>query len=1376
MFDNLIESINAQLPLTEESTKLIDAVAKTPDLSYFGEDKESTPATKESERLPIQELNKASFLRLLRTCFLCSPDNRNYQQCKKINDAIMQKNALSTILTQLSSFQFIVGVETLIALQKRNHDALLSDESYQTKLIKTASSAPEHLQPLYCFAILQLLGFRNLYKKPEGKVKKLPNIAHEVCTEEIFYPLLFASSLDPEKSVETYNLISHEDVFDTILNRWIEPMSKILLLQVIKICLKEVFYLMSRFLRLYSVSLMNQDKLTVRDRILPLISRIVITYPKLFTKFLADFNIFRKKNLADLIFPQVLHFLSCSCNSKENAITVLKLLTGCQSGAETIMNRFFKSLKEAHDELIIQDVSVNSLSSLYLLKNLFKFLPNKYQENLVEMFKGSEIDTPEVSLASFLWDFMKNEKLAPNAAKCLFHLSALHPGAVYRFFNDPSSFDEIAKMMSMNEQIMKSFVKIAQNFVSFSFCIKAKSLSDSEIPPFPKFLITNYFAISIFNKFDRRSKRWSILTSLLETALDITYCDLDFCSELQNNADFAGRLFSVVHQTDSILGKPPTVIQESDSVRIDSDNLSYIIQFDCVAMTLMIRLITYNLMNLDGKNQNLSYMCKSFFTDNFADASSLFTTFVSFLELTHPLASRLRYFSVKMLDLMCEIAGRIPNISVTSFYPHESQRVLKELASTNLFKSNDVNQVITQLDFISHAFSSQLPFAYSFVHRIGSSFVTAATSNIEEIVKQYPDWLLSLSHLLSMMFQKLSLKSNVITKISEKQQFWTSLWNIIKKDLPADSSIKDKCCLIAAKSELLNVAIKANQKIEKNIISILFTQMKKFLPEKFDPIYVDCQFDASRFVRVELHRVYGKEFYLDTDLLKRYLVDEDKIIKKAKDFNESLSIIDACTQLMSTIVSYLKVTPDQSMIPAIKDSLKLLKNVLRNDIYPDSTVNLFFSLVDVCMANVSSPINNIDGKLLRALAYYMDKRPNESTFSIIAKFIASSEIDDSEELIHMLEPCINYSLKVSEEKGKKCSPSALKCASEIAFKLINKDGWISLSPESALCFFKLLPTPLGCAVVDFMTLILMNSHNAATLESSDFFEQLSQIKFLDSDSHNPVWSHIFTMMTAIPDVSNIPYTFASTHLNQIAFYLGQNPATFIKDQDISSFASATSILNSSDALLLFNTQLSIMELLAKIASEMPNFLDREDPVQHEMFLKIVSERMRKSLQLLNESSQLKINKGGNNKYDRDTYNCKTYNLLILRYCLIFFNCLFEFPGGEIPIILDKSTSSNPILDLMEKAADALKETLASDARIFNEICVEAFEYVLRIYTAKMFLTAGIENERKYILETKNSFLRSISSVRDSIKKYQIKEQDSFNLLDAANEYIANITL
>ena len=124
--------------------------------------------------------------------------------------------------------------------------------------------------------------------------------------------------------------------------------------------------------------------------------------------------------------------------------------------------------------------------------------------------------------------------------------------------------------------------------------------------------------------------------------------------------------------------------------------------------------------------------------------------------------------------------------------------------------------------------------------------------------------------------------------------------------------------------------------------------------------------------------------------------------------------------------------------------------------------------------------------------------------------------------------------------------------------------------------------------------------------------------------------------------------------------------------------------------------------------------------------------------------------------------------------MIFFNGILEFPDGDIPIDMNESNSSNPVLDLMDKAADTLKDILANDAGIFNDVCIESFEYALRIYIAKLFKTYAEEGGRKQIKETKNSMLRSINSVMASINKFQLDENDSFQLLDAANNYITSL--
>ncbi|OHT02837.1 hypothetical protein TRFO_29906 [Tritrichomonas foetus] len=1336
MFDNLIEILNSQLPLSDESSKQLNSVQQTPNLSYFGSNSTATISSQDSDeksRLPTQELDKASLLRLLRTASLCPPSNIHYEKCKNLVSSINTSNSLTKILSQFSDFKFIVVAETLISIH--THDlAAMKEPSYATNLVKAANSSPKYIRPLFCVAILQLLGFKDIYEHKSDTIKTLPETARNVLSKKIFSPILLASFLKPDESSTVTQILKQFDVFDIILNKWIRPAKKILDQDVMKICLNEIFYFLLYFLRLFIKSLMSQSPVVIANRILPLMGEIVHHSPKTFEEFLHECNIFASKQLTDTRFSALLRFLSFSCNSKKNSLIILNQLTNCRNRNEPLIKQFFTSLKEAHDEIVSQKVSECASSALFSLKRMIKYLPEEQKSQLINMFCGSDIDPPEVSLVSFLWDFMQNSEMAPDASRTLKHLTPLYPEVVMRLFSDSSIYPQIGRMMEQSSTIASSFVKIARTLTSFSFCRLTKY---REIPPFAKFLVVDYFSDSIFKKFERRSKRWSTLMLILEIALDISYCDLKFCSEIQNNQNISRSLVSIVRQTADIIETPPTIINESENVRFDSDKIRIIIQFDCTALTFMIRLLSYNLLN----EKQLSYLATSFFSYN-SDASSLFTTFVSFLELTHPLTSQLRYFAVQMIDIMCEIAGRMPNISVDSFYPRESQSILIESVRTNLFKSDDVTQTINELDFISHALSSQLSFAYSFVRHLGSSFVAAASKKLRQIANEFPDLLLSLSRLLSMMFQKLSHDSKAITQITTQQDFWKSIFDIIDQK-PTE---EDVCNLMAAKAELLNVAILDGQQIKPEFIRSLMKQVNDVLPKKFEPLLMNYKLDITRFINCKLHRTYGNDYLIDLDLLQRYLVNDNKVIDTARRLNNQFSLIDSCTQILSSIASLLHFSSDESLIPSVEEALTLIVFVLNNDIYPDSTADIAFEILDICLSNKNIPINSLKKEFLRGLTFYINKRPLESSFKIIARLLSVSDINNSEELCLMIEPCIKYALNHHD------SINSILCASEIALKLSNTDNWISYVPICANCFFTLLNTPLGNYIVEFMTIICMNAANALTLEENGFFEQFVLIE-CNGDAKSPLWPKLFNLMTSLPLTLKVSYKFITTHFSKIVYFFD------------------SSALENMKPIQLYKVQVAITDLLLHVAPNIQQFSE-EDPTQFDMIIELISSKMKASLLFLRESPHLKL---AGHLYDRDSYNEKTCNLIILRNCLLFVNKLFDFPFGKPHISSNDSHLAFPVIDLMEKMSDGLQAIISADAKEFSGICLQSFELTIRLFIGRAIATAGTEKGLKQIKDVKDSLNRSINSVQQSIRKFNIPDsQETIKFLDGLNKYLCSL--
>lgn len=1357
MFDNLIESINSQLPLSDLDKEQIKSVEKKPDLSFFPDQQSTKDENSDSNALKL-ERDKASFLKFLRTCYLCPKNNIYYQLCDSV--VTHSSRSLPTILSQLSDYQFIVGPETIIAFQSRMVQDKCNDD-YQVNLVKAAMSCPKYMQPIYCFAILQLFRFRELYDNPDQKYVTLPNSVQKSITKKIFSPILLASFLTQNGSAEVDRIIKRFDIFQILAEKWIGRAEKILDKEVMKICLEEIFFFLSRFARLYIRSLLSQSPQVVTNRIIPLMCKIVSYSPELFEKLINDIDLFASRHITDYCFHSLLTFLAQACKSSENAETILAVLVMSQNRPEPLMVQYFAVLNEAHDQIVNSNVDDGPLASMILLSRFFKYLQKPQLYEIVKLFDPSDVDHPELSFISFLSTFMKNPTLSPYASKVLMYATEIYPAAIYDYLSAPGSM----KDMEINFQTAKSYIKACKTLIAFSFC-RESPLPCKGIPQFIKDVVLNFFQTSLYERFDTRSQRWSTLTSFLETVYDIISCDRDFCIEIQKNDISVKHLLFIIHHTSLIMQKPPMIERESDSHRLDNDKFRIIIQFDCVALALLNKLVTSNLAD---PNQDLSYLCQSFFSNDIDGVSSderstFFTVLISFLEITNPLASRLHLYALQMLDLLCEIAGRMPSISVDSFYPHSSQRILKEFIKTNLFKmdgNTNIEQNINVLDFLTHSLSSQVAFAYSFIHRLGTSLLSAAIDNLGQIASQYPDWLLSITRLLSMMFQKLNLDSNTIQSMTKNANFWTNILNVLKGPLPNN---KSKCQIIASKAELLNILqIGKPDEINAAILNDLLSNVQQVLPNTFDPI-MDVDVDMTKFLTVGLHPVYGNNFYIDAELFKRYLVDGDEIVNKTIELNNQLSIIDASTQVIASIERFLKTSTDKTMFPSVKNSLGLLIKVIGCDIYPDSTIQLCFNLVERSLFVVSEAIPGIPAQLLTVFGTYLSETPLKSSFSTIANLLTVSLIDFPEELMSMLEPCIRYALSSTQKPGKDVSSSvdALRCASEIALKLVMVDKWLESIPiieESFPIFFHSEPQ-IACAALDFLSVVLTNEQNAFYLESKGFFEQfLCEVPCHD-DSHSPIWLHLFNMFTAFPKTQS-SLEFVSTHLNYIEFFLiNSNEREMIHSESTSD-----------SQLMWVRVQMVITQLLQEIAKQFRSLSQTENPVQYERLIKVVSERLRKSFLSLREA-HLKIGSDQINEYDILSRNEKACHLVILRNCLLFFNKLFDFPLGKPPlIVMHSEKSSDQILDMMCQIANDLQEILVKDSDCYSNVTFEAFELALRIYVAKMFGIAGSTNGLKKIAETRKPILKTINAVKSLIEKNQIDNQESYQLLNEMYSFI-----
>lgn len=1309
--ENLAASLLANVSLSDEA--LFNTIKGTPDLSYVKQPAKTSEEETDESVAHREIVEKASFLHVLEAVAVChkDPKNRHEAACKAFLSQMNTQNSLKKLLTQFKEYKFIVVPETLLLLQTYDF-AVMADDSYITEVVQTALSAPDYLSVLFCFVILQLLKVRKAYEAGT-EVSKLPASISALLETELLSPILLASHLNSSDAAIVTKILYKFDVFDIIANRWIPAIQRVFGKAAQKVCYDECHYFVCMFLRLYhrSTSMMP---MILSQRLLPVMSIAVRKSPGNFEQMINEYNVFSLKAMMDeKRFPYLIWFAGCACGSRKNAEEVLLHMTS-KYAPEPLLKLYFGVLRQSLSSVVSDSVPDTVKWAMYLLKRLCKHLSANKLAKLIDCFDSNH---PIAAFGNFLWNFLDNKELGRYAAQCLQHVAVYYPREICEVLS-AWDFSVIAKYMKMSSQVATAFAKIARILLTNYYILNSQF---AVLPSFVSFIVKTYFSEAMFQKYERRSKRWKTMFALLETGYDMCLFDKTFCSEVQNDPNFGRALIAIVQQTVSIIEKPPHETKENEFVRLDSDKPEAIIRFDCLAIALMSYLVEYNLTH----EKTLSTLSTSFFAKN-SDTSMLFSTLMSFLELTHPLTASIREAALKLLAVLCEVAKRMKNVNVDAFYPRQKQAILTEYVRANLMRGKDVNQMITALDFMANTFVTQTTFSYAFLRKLD-------TQKLTDISADCPRKLLALSKLLSRIFSRQSRNSKLLEEITSKPNFWSSVGDMIRKET-------DDLCVIASKAYLLHCWILGEQQIKEDMVRGIVAQILKVFPAARDPVILDFDIDLNKFLAVQIYPEYGPMFYIDYELVRRYLVDTEQtdLIEQIQRVNNDLSMIDACTQLISALLLLLK-SANGIRVPVASIS-QIMSVALSNDLLPDSTAKRIFELLDFALETEAGDFV-VAKSDIQALSYFVEQRPSDYSFKIIGKFVAASQVNAN--LGELLE-FIEFTTKFGIEN---ISKNAICCASEVALKLAKYDGWIEHAPIVCSSFSKLIETDIGVDVVDLFSVIAWNEVNASWLEMNGFFSLLDRLP-CDDKCTSDLWPHLFKFLTALPKHSRVPSTFLGNHFARICFFMTPD---------------AESEMGASKA---FKTQLAITDLLAHIALYSSEFWE-ENPAILEGIQERVYGKMEHSLKYLRENAYVEFE---GTLGCIDTYSDKLCNLCMLRNCLLFMNIRCDFPLGDFGKIVSESHTTHPLEEAMEKIMDLLHHALKGTDQVYAPVIIQTFELALRIFTGAIY-KLGSDQMR----ENRDSVLRSIRNLTTAISKTGYSDIDSTQeFCDVVSAFLGNM--
>jgi hypothetical protein len=882
---------------------------------------------------------------------------------------------------------------------------------------------------------------------------------------------------------------------------------------------------------------------------------------------------------------------------------------------------------------------------------------------------------------------LSNAELGPYAAQALARTARFHPQLIFQtHFADDSQFPKYAQFMREDARITNSFVSIASVFLSNRFPVNgSRELSFD----FPKFAVCQCFAEAVFNRYIVQTKRWRALSAVLQLGYDACICSREIVEWFSRDQSFGHSLISMVQNTADVLASPPPIVRESATVRHDARRDDVILQFDCTALSFISFLVA-----LDNKPQ--TSLSKTFFQQSM-HGPSFFTTLLSFMSLTHPLAASLRRISLELVSQLCKVAASL-DVEVTLFYPRAQQAILFETVRNTLFKSDDSRSLQLGLRFISDVLASQPVLGAAFIRLIGGPFLQGAVSRLSDIRTADPATLLYIARLLARVFQHFTPRSSIITDIAARN-LWPGIRTII--DTPAGRN----AALIGAKASLLQCWLIAGQPTDSTLLRRILNDVLDALSDPLKPREVRSFFDLSKLT-LPIPRDYGPSFFIDDELVIRFLgtIQNDPIIKAVRSVNEELSRFDAATQLLSVAIALirngrLEVPPE---IPS-----QIATAVFQSVVCPDSFAELAFDLVDSALG----PGSDAPPDFVEALAGFVGEgRATNKALSVIARLLAGVSIPPSPGLVQIINGCL----------GQGIDEAAIACATEVAAKLIGTGAWISDFTALVDIFWNGVKTgekryePL----LDFFAVVCASPENAGWLEKRGFFSGILTIEWNEESS---LWPRLFRMLSFLPEGSNAALGFVSVRMPVIAVFMA-------------------------DGITIGHcrTQLSLSALLVTLASRVMEFMV-EGPDLANRLVEIVEARLRGSFRFLKEKPSVPFE---GIETDFTQCNEKMCHLVVLRNCIAFLNGIYEFPYGNG--LVD--------LELMDRILNFLQNVAVKDGKEkVMPVIVDAFEGMLRLFCGRLASLGGGDGPGQ-VKDHRDQILKSIQGLA-ATKKISVRSRE-----------------
>ena len=1021
-------------------------------------------------------------------------------------------------------------------------------------------------------------------------------------------------------------------------------------------------------------------------------------------------------------------------------------------------------------------------SAFVLLQRICQYSYNHHLiEAIANRFMQSQSNDTYKMFYKFISEFLWSPIFAESAAIIIRYTVENDIYASFMFLDAQlsSRFTDIIKIIentSNSDQIISSFISISRTMISK--CFKEDSKIE-QIPKFVKFILQDNFPRIIHRKFQSIYSKWTVLTLLIESCSDYAYISPEFVNSIHSSETFISALATAITIGATALNHDESATSQT-LLGSDRTDIKYAVEFESATLSFLQLILTKYL----NSHADTSPLCRIFFDEN-SEACSIFSSLINFLQIQLPAAREKQYndtvpipisgHALKVIELLCQIAYRMGNVSVDAFYSSAKQEILEKSFYRNSFYSSSSKQSYGILDFISSTLMTQPAFAFSLLP-VAKQYILASVNQIN-ILKLNSRLFLSYSRLLANMWLQLSSDSKLLNEIFTNK-LWEALLPILTEDCQFYEDAKNRANFILSQNYLLQAFILKALNVESNQITqkmtlfiyklkeISFGKIFQNLFDNLDPanlpkvtvekllsdgntvkLFKD-ESEASKFLSVT--REYGKNFYIDTPLVKWYKYDN--LAQYLENYNLMLSQIDACTHLAQTLSSCLAtyiqllqstiskqsanggtISHISKLFPKLDYVIGNVSNIIKPQqlvqngplmLFPESTVLALLEIVSH-LFQLQDPGDNLLTKdLLNNVIEYLKIRKTPQLFSFIEKIISCSTLGDDDEnvdpaFIQSLENLFSICL---EQAIQNKEISAINCVNEIAAKLECDDNLLVLTSRQSLLFEAVdklaMNENLGPVLYQIVSILCMNQNTCRIIISSGIAKQLCNKR---PPKESKIWFGILTLLSSIQTDNKLTHHFIIDSLPTVAFMLNEN-----------SFSSE---LQSSLTLFI----LKISNLYSQISIEYPDIFNS--------LMKLLFKRMKKTFAICTDM-----------KTSDNNFNY----LVTLRNCLLIFNTQLDFPFTELPGISDNSDNRNTTIERTKAIIDHFEKRIADNSdsndtgKMFTEkmqIFVTILESAARLFTGLVIME---NNKSNQTLE------ENISQFKDTIEKIKRALQRIFN--------------